>query len=157
MPLYVATFKAVAITAAQDLFSILTPATTRLRIREVRIGQYSDFGDAQAEQLPILFQRGATVAGSGGSAVTPAKIEPWTRASVCTVRTNDTTQAGTGTIVDLLSDVWNVAAGFWWYPADEAEQIKLNVSERFVVSLAGAPADSLTCNGSILFEEIGKP
>lgn len=153
MPLFTATFKAIAITAAQDLFSILTPANSRVRLREVRINQYSDFGDAQAEILPILFQRGATVAGSGGAAVTPVNVEPWGPASACTVRRNDTIQAGTGTIVDVLADGWNVAAGFWWYPGEIEERFGLGFSDRFVVSLAAAPADSLTVNGTILWEE----
>jgi multidrug resistance efflux pump len=68
MAVYTATFNAVAVTAAQDLFSIVAPSDGRVVIRELRIGQYSDFGDAQAEILPILLIRGYTVAGSVGSA-----------------------------------------------------------------------------------------
>jgi hypothetical protein len=71
------------------------------------------------------------------------------------VRANDTTQASGGTPKTVLADVWNIAAGFWYYPPEE-ERIILALSQRLVVSLAGAPVDSITVNGTLVFEEIGQ-
>ncbi len=42
---YTAAFSAVAISAAQDLFEIVAPPDARVRLLEIDIGQYSDFGD----------------------------------------------------------------------------------------------------------------
>jgi hypothetical protein len=46
MPLFAITFHNVAVSAAQDLFEIVAPATSRVLIHEVSFGQWSDFGDA---------------------------------------------------------------------------------------------------------------
>ncbi len=153
MAIYSATFSAVAATAAQDLFEIAAPANSRVRIREIRIGQYSDFGDAQAELISILVMRGHTTTGSGGSSVTPAPIDAATEAPAAgsTVKANNTTVAANGSPVTLVADAWNVAAGWWYYPPEE-EQIVLAPSQRLVVRIT-APADSITVNGTLLFEE----
>lgn len=151
---YSAAFAGVAVTAAQDVFEITSPATTRVRIREIRLGQYSDAGDAASELLSVQIIRGYTVSGSGGSAVTPANMSQLTTlAASSTVEANNTTVANTGTGVVLYADAWNVQSG-WWYAPSEPEMIAIDVSTRLVVRIS-APADSLTCNGTIVFEEIG--
>lgn len=157
MAIYVATFTAVAVTAAQDVFEIVAPSTGRVRIRELRLGQYSDAADAQAEMLSILALRGYTVSGSGGSSVTPANMQsvglstPLVAAS--TVEANNTTVANTGTPLTLLADAFNVMGGFRYYPIPE-ERLEIAASERLVFRIT-APADSLTMNGTLVFEEIG--
>lgn len=153
MTTFTAAFSAVAVSAAQDLFEIVSASNDRVRIREIRLGQYSDFGDAQAEILSITLIRGFTVSGSGGSSVTPANIHPWSRAARTTVEANNTTVANTGTTETLIADTFNVAAG-WWYLPDEEEMIWLSPSTRLVVRTT-APADPLTMNGTIVFEEMG--
>src|ERR1041384_3904542 len=70
MSVYVATFSAVAVTAAQDAFEIVAPSNSRVAIREISLGQYSDSGDAQAELLSVLLIRGHGTAGTGGSVLT---------------------------------------------------------------------------------------
>ena len=152
MTVFAATFAAVAVTAAQDAFEIVAPADSRVRIREVRLAQYSDFGDAQAEILSVRIMRGHGTAGSGGAAVTPGNLESWGRAAGATVAANNTTVATGGSPVTLVADGWNVAAGWWWYPADDSERISLEPGERLVVRIT-APADSLTVNGTVVFEE----
>ncbi len=49
MTVFSAAFSAVAISAAQDLFEIVAPSDSRIRLLEIDIGQYSDFGDAAEE------------------------------------------------------------------------------------------------------------
>jgi hypothetical protein len=165
MPIYTATFAAVAISAAQDVFDITAAAGAaieRVRIREIKLNQYTDFGDAQAEILSVTLIRGFTTVGSGGSAVTPTNLESWSRAAVTTVLANNTTVAQDGTGSVLIADAWNVAAGWSLRdvlsggargidPADPV--IKLASGERLVVRIT-APADSITCNGTLVFEEV---
>lgn len=147
------TFNGVAVSAAQDVFEITASAERRLRIIEIRLGQYSDFGDAQAELLSILVVRGYTVSGSGGSANTPRNINSSSvKTPTATVETNNTTVANTGTPHVLIADSWNVAAGAWIAPR-AGEHIYLAKSERLVVRIT-APTDAVTLNGTLMFEEI---
>lgn len=156
MAIFVATFAAVAVTAAQDVFEIVAPASSRLMIREIRLGQYSDPGDAQAEMLSVQIIRGYTTSGSGGGSVTPVNLSPVSgaAAATATVERNNTTVAQDGTGVVLLADTFNVMGGWRYYPVPE-ERIEVGVSQRLVVRIT-APADSLTMNGTIVYEEIGK-
>lgn len=155
-PVYAATFSAVAVTAAQDVFEITAPATSRVLIRGIRIGQYTDAGDAAAEILSVLVIRGYTTSGSGGSSVTPVNLHGWSGApsASSTVEANNTTVANTGTAVTLLADTMNVQAGWQYYPAPHDHMV-LDYSQRLVVRIT-APADSLTMNGTLIFQEIGK-
>lgn len=149
---YVVTFSAVAVTAAQDLFEINVSSTKRVAIKEIRLGQYSDFADAQAEILSVTFVRGYTVSGSGGSAFTPLPLRANDGACSATAEINNTTVANTGTAEVIYADAWNVQAPFLWLPPDDT-QIIMEVSTRFVVRIT-APADSLTMNGMLKFEEV---
>lgn len=159
--LFTAQFSAVAITAVQDLFSLLAGATSRLAICRIEFGQYSDAGDAASELLPVQLIRGATTAGSGGSAPTPINVKAWGAASVTTARANDTTQAANGSPVVIQSSVFNVQAGYLYAPRygggphEADERITVAAGQRFVVSLPSAPADSITCSGFIMWEELG--
>ncbi len=155
--LFSATFSAVAVTAAQDVFEITSPSTKRVRIHDIRLGQYSDAGDAQAEILSVLIIRGYTVSGSGGSSVTPANvISDSVKVAASTVEANNTTVANTGTAVTLLADAWNVQAGAWIAPVLDRTAFVIGPSTRLVVRIT-APADSLTMNGTMIFEELPIP
>ena len=156
MAIFVATFAGVSVAAAQDVFEIVAPATTRLKIREIRLGQYSDAGDAAAEMLSVQIIRGFTTSGSGGSSVTPVNLSPVSgaAASVATVEANNTTVAADGTGLVVMADSFNVMRGWRYCPLPE-ERIEVGVSQRLVVRIT-APADALSMNGTVLFEEIGK-
>ena len=171
MTVFTASFSGVAVSAAQDLFEIVAPADSRIRLLEIDIGQYSDFGDAQAEIVAISVHRGHTVSGSGGTSITAGatdsaygliNINPYGRASGATVEVNNTTVATT-TGELLWATGWHIQAGFLWRPDESAPRglppfrrhILIKPSQRLVIRIT-APADALTTNGSILFEEIGK-
>lgn len=157
MPIYVATCAAVAVTAAQDVFELVTHATSRVRIKEIRLGQYTDFGDAAAEMLSVLVIRGNATSGSGGSTATPVNLSPLSGAlaAVTVVEINNTTVASTGSPVTLVADAWNIQRGWLWRARCKEEEIEVGVSSRLVVRIT-APADSITLNGTIVFEETGK-
>lgn len=155
MATYTAAFSAIAVSGAQDLWEILTTVNTRAFIKEVRFGQYSDAGDAAAELLGVTFKTGDTVSGSGGSTITPTNVRRDTGGATAesTVERNNTTQATGGTVV--FADAWNTQAPFLYIPPDEESKIIVEKATRFVVTLT-APADAITMNGTITFEELGQ-
>jgi len=148
---YAAVFEEVAVTVAQDLFEVVAPADGAVVIHSVTITQSSDAGDAEAEMLPILIHRG-TATGSGGTTVTPSPLAVGDAAFGGTVEANNTTQSVEGTF--LHAEAFNIQIGFYYLPPPEDRPI-LSPSGLFIVELQAAPSDSLTMNGTIVFEEIG--
>jgi hypothetical protein len=151
--MYAATFGAVAVTAAQDVFEIVAPADGCVVIHEIALEQASDAGDAEAELLRVQAIRGFTTSGSGGSSVTPAPLETGNPTAGATVEANNTTVATTGTTATLFDRAFNVQIGFFWQPTPEC-RVVLSPSQRLVIRIP-APADSLTMHGTVIFEEIG--
>lgn len=152
-PVFTATFSAVAVSLAQDLFEIVAHSSSRVEICEIDIGQYSDAGDAQDELLSILIIRGNTTSGSGGSSVTPRNFFSGSRAAVSTVEANNTTVASAGSPVTMHASSFNVRAG-WYHRPPPGERIILEAGERLVVRIT-APADEVTMNGTLKFRELG--
>lgn len=152
--LYSASVAAVAVSAAQDFFE-LTPATDKpCLIHEVRLGQYTDFGDAQAELVSVQIIRGYTTSGSGGSTVTSRALDQVDSAAGATVEANNTTVASAGTAHILVADSFNVAAGWLFLPTPEMRpRASAATGGRIVVRIT-APADSLTMNGTLVYEEL---
>lgn len=157
-PIFSATFSAIAVSAAQDVFELTAHSSSRIEICEIFLGQYSDAGDAAAEMLSVQIVRGHTVAGSGGAAVTPGNFEPWSRAAVTTVARNNTTIASGGTGLVLHSEAFNVQGGWLYRPFkfsnEDNERPKVEAAGIVVVRIT-APADAVTMNGTIKWREIG--
>lgn len=150
--MYTAQVSAIAVTAIQDFFEVNAPADSAVVIHSIRIAQYSDVGDAAAEMLPVQISRSTGSSGSGGTTPTARPHNLGTVAFGGTVEVNNTTQATTTTV--LLSDAFNIRAG-WLYNPPPDERMVISPSGRLVVELPVAPADELTMEGSITFEEIG--
>lgn len=156
-PIFTATFSAIAVSAAQDVFQLTAHATSRIEICEIFLGQYSDAGDAAAEMLSVQVVRGHTTTGSGGAAVTPGNFEPWSRAAVTVAARNNTTIAADGTAVVLHSDAFNVQGGWLYKPLktdQDNERPKIEAAGIVVVRIT-APADAVTMNGTIKWRELG--
>jgi hypothetical protein len=156
-PIFSATFSAISVSAAQDVFQLTAHATSRIEICEIFLGQYSDAGDAAAEMLSVQLVRGHTTTGSGGAAVTPGNFEPWSRAAVTTVLRNNTTIAADGTAVILHAESFNVQGGWLYRPLkteEDNERPKIEAAGIVVVRVT-APADAVTMNGTIKWREIG--
>ncbi len=149
--IYSASFEEVAVTAAQDLFEVVAPADASVIIHSVTITQSTDAGDAQAEMLPILIHRG-TATGSGGSSVTASPLQVGDAAFGGTVEANNTSQSVEGTF--LHAEAFNVQIGFYFLPPPEDRPV-VSPSALFIVELQAAPDDSITVNGTVVFEEIG--
>ena len=145
------TVTAVAVTVAQDVFEIVAPAGRRVKIREVILGQYTDFGDAAAEILSVIVVRGNTTAGSGGSVPVPSSLSGGSP-SAATVLANNTTVATGGAPQTLRASAWNIASE-WVYIPDQAERPALQPTQRLVVRIT-VPADSITLNATLVYEEV---
>jgi hypothetical protein len=151
--MYSATFQAVAVTAAQDLISLLASSTVRIKLHAAYIGQSSDAGDAQDEFLRIRIRRGMTTVGSGGGTFTPVDLGLTGTAAASTARINDTTAASAGTILEIHEECFPVRGGWVYMPTPDMRPI-CEVSTRIAINLPAAPADSLTMSGTVYFEEL---
>lgn len=150
---YAVTFSAVAVSAAQDLFEI-TPADDKpVEIVGIELGQSSDAGDAADELLQISIIRGHTTSGSGGSAPTPAPLNPNDTAAGFTAEVNNTTVASTGTTTTLQTGCWNVRAGYInWFP--EGMRPTASQGNTTIVVRQTAPADAITMSGTLYVREL---
>lgn len=155
-PIFNAAFSAAALTTAgpSDLFHITAPANSRVAISEIRLGQYSEFGDAQSELLSLTLLIGTTSA-AVGSTITPRNVLRHTGAPTAgtAVSAPSTTLSSTASATLIIADAMNVAAGYWLSPA-EGDRIVLNPGQRAVLRMS-TPNDPITMNGTLSFQEIG--
>lgn len=144
------------VSAAQDLVEFTVPSDAVVALHSVTITQSSDAGDSESEQLSMAIKRGiGATSGSGGSSVTPEKLETGDAASGVTAERNNTTQAsaGGGSLSGLYTEDFNVMAGCNYVPTPECRPI-FSPSETGVVAIS-APGDALTMAAVIVVEEIG--
>jgi hypothetical protein len=154
---YTVSFTATAVTAQIDVFEV-TPADDKpIEVLGYEIGQSSDFGDAQAEQLGFRVIRGFTTSGSGGAAATPSPLtKNGDTASGFAAETCNTTLANTGTTIDLHAGAINLQAGsgLVWLP-EGCEWGCSQADTRLVFRFIAAPADSITLSGTLYVREQG--
>jgi len=148
---YTASFDGIAKTAAGDFIEIAAPADAAVVLIGGHLGQSLDFGDAAAEMLRISLARAAT-SGSGGTTATARPHQVGFPASGSVCETNNTTPAGTKTIVKPFT--FNIQAGWDYIPIPE-DWLYLSPSGILVLDLISTPADSLTFSGWLTFMEIG--
>lgn len=159
-PIFSAAFSAAAISTAgaRDIFHIhiTAPSDSKVALREIRLSQYSDFGDAQAELLPLQLMVG-TSSVSTGAALAPQNVQRHAGAPTAgtAVVGPSTALASTAAAAMILADAWNVQPGWWWSPPAD-QHIILSPGQRAVIRM-GVPNDSITMNGTVIFQEIGHP
>ncbi len=153
---YTVPFSAQVLTTnPQDLWCVTASTLTRVVIREIRLGQYTEFGDAQSELLSLQILTGST-APSSGTAITPINVAGHTGATTAASAAvgPSTTLASTTSAALRFSDAWNVAAGYLLAPLPP-ERITLAPGQRLAVRMT-APNDAMTINGTLTFQEIGR-
>lgn len=153
--MYTATFTDIAVTAAQDLLSVL-PATQRpIEVCRVRLSQVgtADMVAGQEESLAVELRRGHTTAPSGGATVTPAPRDSNQATSGVTARRNDTTIASAGTAVTVCDLSFHVMAGLDEVIPPEYRP-RVQNANWVNVRLRAAPADSLTMSGTVWFRTV---
>jgi hypothetical protein len=159
--MYTASVSAVNLPAtnAFDVFEVIAPATASVYIHSIVFGQSgtADFGDAQAEGLPIELRRhsGASTPGSGGTTPTARPHISGDTAFGGSVQASNTTVQAAGTIVTIRAEAFNVQAGYLYAPTPE-ERILLSPSESLIVRIPVGPADAIaTTYASVTFEQVG--
>lgn len=154
--IYSVVFGAVSVSGSgQDFFEI-TPADDKpVEIVGLFLTQTgnSDVGDAQEECLRFSIVRGNATSGSGGSAPTPAPVDPNDTAAGFTAEVNNTTIASTGTAVIVHEDSFNVRVGYqnWWPEGFGPQATQANTL--LCVRLNAAPADAITLSGTLYVRE----
>lgn len=155
--MYTTHFKSIAVTAAQDFFEILAATGKPIRIHGWSLCQSTEVGDTQEEMLIITTNRGvgSVTSGSGGSTHTPQPLMDSDTAAGATVEINNTTimAVGTGTLEQLECFAWNVRVPFvHWYTPETRPYIV--PGDRWTLEMESTPADSITCHGTVWFEEV---
>jgi hypothetical protein len=146
-----------ATTVQVDIFELLAGSNTPLALTGFHLGQTSEVGDAQEEQLQLVLKyiTGAPTSGSGGNAaVAVGRILPGDAATSATLETGNTTKLTGGTAVELARYAWNIRQDLpvTWIP--EMWQVVAG-GNRIVLELATTPADSIAAIvGSIEFMEL---
>ncbi len=157
-PVFQACFAAVASTSETDVFEIVAPSSGRLRILEVEITQHSEAGDAAAEMLPIRYLRGSTASGGSGSTLACVNLGPGTKVSESSVIGMSTALGSTASTAVAVASAFNVQAGYYERPEITQEydgSVWLSTGQRCLIRV-GAPADSVTFNGRIKYQEMPK-
>ncbi len=139
-PVYTVPFSAAVLTTnEQELFHIHASTVNRVILREIRIGQYTEFGDAAAELLSITLLRGSTE-GSGGSAITTPNVLGHSGApTALSSCLGPSTTLSSSASADLLwADTFNVAAGWLYAPAPD-ERPTLEADGRLALRMSPRP------------------
>lgn len=146
---------ATAVTAQIDVFEIQPADDKPVAIREIRIWQTSDLGDAAEEIIGVSILRGYTTSGSGGGTPTKDPLSPNDTAAGFTAECRNTTLATTTTAKVVGGDGWNVRVPYIWTPATAEERpVASQADTTIVVRLDAAPTDSLTMNARMIVEEL---
>lgn len=151
--IYSVTKSGTAVTAVQDLLAITATAGMAFKVHEVVISQT---GQTTVGNLNFSLKRLPTVVttGSGGTAITPQKMNNGDASAVATARANDTVQATTsGTMSLLRAEAWNPINGYQYMPYPDDQPI-IAPNQAFVVSLDTAPAASISLSITAVIEEL---
>lgn len=149
--LYSASQDAQAVSTAVDLF-LLTVATDKpIVLHGLSIGQTTDLGDANEEVLRIGIYRGVTGGGSGTDLTEVALNDLAPTAG--TAVDGQGTASTSGTLIDTI--VWNIRqAGMIWLPTPELRPRISAANDPVAFRLLAAPADSITLNSTVYWEEV---
>ena len=148
--IYSFSFSGSAETVATGLMELANAADRVSLIHEIGISQLLDFADAEEEMLLINVKKGITT-GTAGSAATEVQFDAGDSAPTAAGQYSQ----GVSTAGSLIQSVyWNVRIPFQHIYTPETRPV-LGPSEKFVVELATAPADSITFGGYLIWEEIG--
>lgn len=147
-----------ALTAQTDLFELVAGADTVIRILEYSVGQYTDVGDAEEEMLVIREIKGigSITSGSGGATGVIEKLDEGDSASSASAEVYNSTLAvaGSGTLKVIRAMPMNIRAGLVLIFPEETQAV-ISGGDSWILRLNTTPADSLTIEATVLFEELG--
>ena len=154
--MYTAQADGEAIAAAGDMLEVLAPSDAVLVLHALYISQSTEAGDSASEQVTVSLNRvtGAPTSGSGGTSVTPVALEGGAAASGSTVEANNTTDLTGGTTAIIHTESFNVMNGLALVWTPETRPV-ISPSTRFLLKLTSTPADSITFDYTLYFDEVG--
>jgi len=145
-----------AVTAPIDVFELRAGLGRPLLLHEFELGQLTEVGEAQEEQLELALKRvtGTPTSGSGGGTGTFNVITPNDVVATATLETGNTTKLTGGTTAELRRLTWNVRTERLYLPTPEC-RIVLDAGTYLVLELVTTPADPITgIKGGIVIEEL---
>lgn len=151
--IYTVTKAATNVSGVQDLLNLTATAGMAFKVHEIVISQT---GQTTVGNLNFSLKRlpSAVTTGSGGTAVTPQKMNNGDVAATVTARANDTTQATTtGTASVLRAEAWNPINGYQYMPYPDDQPV-IAPSQAFIVSLDTIPAATISLSVSATIEEL---
>jgi hypothetical protein len=150
---YVASYQISGVNTARDLIKIKAPATGIVIITSCSISQTSKDSTSDSAMLYPILQR-CSDTGSGGSTLTPSKLESLSAAASSVVTGGNTTGSTLTANTQFVNDAFNVLSGWSWTPA---------IDERPVVPPGGCivlrqneiPLAAVDIVCTVTFQEIG--
>jgi hypothetical protein len=143
---------AIATSYGGEFISLKADTGNPVLIHSIRLGQFSDPADAEAEMMNVRLSRFTGAQGvANGVAGAEAPHTPGTPSTGVIVHVGATSLSATGVTL-LMEDSWNVQAGWLYLPTPE-ERIWIAPTEGIACLPASGPADELTLTASITFEE----
>lgn len=151
--MYSINFAEVSVAAAQDLINVTAGAGMAFKIHRIELGQRS-LAAWEAKAVKLVRLPATVTPGSGGSGVTPAKMNAGDAAATITARANDTTPASTsGTATTLLSRDWEFLNGLLVvFTPDERPVIA--PGQAVALNLPVAPSGAMLASGTLVVEEL---
>jgi hypothetical protein len=150
---YTTFMDAVAVSAAQDLFTLQAASGVPIEIHAAALSQKT-LAAWEAKEVQFKYVP-ATVTLTGGTSVTPTAMLPGDAAASATAKINNTTLAtSSGTIRNILTDDFNFLNGFYWSPAGDDDRIIIKGGDAFCLRLGTAPSASMTVSGWVSFAEL---
>ncbi len=152
---YTISFENELVDAETDLFEIIAADDKPLIIHSVIIGPSIDrVGLGQEEQFIIRILTNWSFAGSGGTSVTPAPINPSDVAADFTASYNNNGLATVGSRLQY-AEVYNNQLGFHYAPVEQ-ERIWLNQAESpMTVRKFFSLTEDQRLSATMLIEELG--
>ena len=147
---YTATFRSTGFSAGvpHDLVTLVAPATSRVRVREIELSAVS----SDATSIGVQLLRGSTQAASTAT-ITPSNLKGWALApsAASSVRGPSTDLSSTASAVPLYNGCMTDNA--FHYCPEEVCMPVLEIGQRLHVRVDDAVA---SMQGTVVFEEIGK-
>lgn len=150
--MYVCPMPAVAVTAAQDLYEVLSPADSTTKLWEIHVSQSGSTTSTQV-RMTLKYVTGAPTSGSGGSTITPSPVSPGDAAYGGTVERNNTVRISGGTSTTKIDEGFNFLNGFEWIATSEKTAYEASPSTYLVLGLETVV--TMTLQGYLVLEEIG--
>lgn len=138
-----------------DLFKLQPADEQPVALHYLHLGQMSELGNSDEEQLRVAVIRGHTAGGSVSS-TNAHPLNPNSPGTDTFCHIVDPSVMTGGTPVTVRSHIFSVISGLdvVYQPNNRPTCIRGTADERIVVRLMSAPIDDITMSGTLYFEEL---